>query len=171
MTESSTGLARLSVGATLRAAKWILAGCTLALASQAGAMLAGKTAQGHAFVTGGVSKEELVELHSRRDAYNLWVVTAAMGSGAHLADVRVVIRDDKGQAVFDQKLHGPWLFIQLPLGRYEVEASLGKESHKRTTTLHRGDLHQAFVYFATGDDVAPGYRSPFPGNPYGVKKP
>lgn len=153
-----------------RRARWIVAGVSLALASMAWSMQSGKTPQGRAFATGGVSVEELTALHAGRTGYNLWVVTAALGSGAHLADARVVIRDAKGQTAFDSRLHGPWLFISLPLGRYEIEATLGKESHKSVTTIHSGDLHQAFFYFTTGDQVSPENRSPFPGSPYAGKR-
>lgn len=157
--------------ATKCAVAWLVAAGGLALATTAWSMQAGKTAQGYEFTTGGVSTEELTSLHAGRAKYNLWVVTAAMGSGAHLADVRVVIRDAKGKPAFEGNLHGPWLFINLPLGRYEIEASIGKETHKSVTTIHKGDLHQAFFYFATGDELSPGNRSPFPGNPYSGKKP
>jgi hypothetical protein len=156
---------------TTRAVKWMLCGCCLALATMAWSMEAGKTAQGLAFTSGGVSIEELSAMHAKRESYNLWVVTAALGSGAHLADVRLVIRDDKSRVVFDRRLQGPWLFIDLPLGRYELEASAGKESQKRITTIHQGDLHQTFFYFATGDELSPEYRSPFPGSPYAAKRP
>lgn len=166
---------RQSLARRLRVARcataWLVAVGGLALSAAAGSMQTGKTAQGHEFTTGGISTEELTSLHAGRAKYNLWVVTAAMGSGAHLADVRVVIRGPNGKPAFEGNLHGPWLFINLPLGRYEIEASIGNETHKSVTTIHKGDLHQAFFYFATGDQLSPGNRSPFPGNPYAQKKP
>ncbi len=158
--------------ATRNAAAWLVAAaCGLAVATPAWSMQTGKTAQGYEFTTGGVSTEELVSLHAGRAKFNLWIVTAALGSGAHLADVRVVIHGPGGKAAFEGNLHGPWLFINLPLGRYEIEASIGNEKHKSVTTIHKGDLHQAFFYFATGDELSPGNRSPFPGSPYAGKKP
>jgi hypothetical protein len=98
------------------------------------------------------------------------VITAALRTGAHLADVRVSIRDAKKQLVFDGRLEGPWLFIDLPLGRYDIEASYNNETQKRATTIHRGDHHQAFFYFNTGDIVSPEHVPPFERNPYGGTK-
>jgi hypothetical protein len=140
---------------------WLLA-CTVG----AWPIQAGKTAQGWVYASGGVSHEELAALHAKRDSYSLWVITAAMKSGAYQADVRVTIRDAKQRLVFDRRLDGPWLFIDLPLGRYEVEAELNGEAHKRKTTIHSGDHHQVFFYFDVPDIVSPEDRRPFEGNPY-----
>jgi hypothetical protein len=143
----------------------------LAALPAAEASRAGTTPQGCQYVTGGVSHSELLDLHARRDDYDLWVTTAAMKSGAYLADVRVIIRDAANRPMFDQRLDGPWLFIELPQGRYDVEAMLNGESYRRTTTIRKGEHHQVFFYFKTGDDVSPEYRSPFPGNPYDDGRP
>jgi hypothetical protein len=59
----------------------------LTTASQA--LQSGKTGDGAAYVTGGVSHEELSALHARRNEYTLWVITAASKSGSYLADVLV----------------------------------------------------------------------------------
>jgi hypothetical protein len=135
------------------------------------ALQSGKTPDGAAYVSGGVSHEELRSLHERRADYNLWVVTAASRSGAHLADVLLTIRDSRQRTVFNGRLEGPWLFIDLPLGSYEVEAALDGKAQRRTTTIHRGDLHQAFFYFDTGDQIGEEHRAPFDGSPYnGPKK-
>ncbi len=60
---------------------------TLALALRAWALDSGSNAQGWPYVSGGVGDEELQQLHAQRHNFNLWLVTAAKGSGAHLADV------------------------------------------------------------------------------------
>jgi hypothetical protein len=137
-----------------------------ACAAAAWSMQSGRTPQGLAYASGGVSDEELVALHAKRDAYSFWVVTAALTSGAHLAEVSIKIRDASQRTVFSGQLDGPWLFIDLPLGRYEVEAALAGQIQKRFTTIHRGDRHQMFFYFNTGDNVAPAPRGPFETNPY-----
>jgi hypothetical protein len=141
----------------------------IAAALAAGAAQAvdrGQTPFGVAYVSGGVSIEELRALHERREGFSLWVITAAR-SGAHLADVRVTIRDENKRAVFDGRLDGPWLFIDLPLGRYEVAATAGGQTQTRVSTIHPADRHQVFFYFDTGDLVSPDARRQFPGNPYG----
>jgi Na+-transporting NADH:ubiquinone oxidoreductase subunit NqrA len=136
------------------------------LSFDAAAAQAGVTKQGRPFVSGGVSTEELVALHGKREAYSLWVVTAAKRSGAHLSDAVVKITDASKNTVFDGRLVGPWLFVDLPLGRYDVEARFNGESQKRVTTIHSGDLHQALFYFDVPAEVSPEWQSPFPRGPY-----
>jgi hypothetical protein len=149
------------------------AGFTLAVAACRGSALAtqsGKTAQGVDYLSGGVSHEELRTLHERRNAYSLWVITAASKSGSHLTDVLVTVRDSAHRVVYSGPPDGPWLFINLPLGRYQVEAALNGKAQQRTTTIHRGDHHQVFFYFDTGDEVSEENRPPFDGNPYSGQK-
>jgi hypothetical protein len=153
-----------------RAVRLACLALALGCAPAAQAVRSGTTASGVPYVSGGVSQGERVELHARRDVYSLWVTTAALRTGAFLAEVRVVVRDSHRSVVLDDRLDGPWLFVDLPTGRYEVEASLGDESQKRTTTIHPGDHHQILFYFATGDEVSPEQEATFPGNPYDGKR-
>jgi hypothetical protein len=149
----------------------LLAVACLLVPAAVAALESGKTAQGWAYAWGGASHEELTELHSRRGDYSLWVVTAAMKTGAYLADVQVRIRDRKDKrVVFEQTIDGPWLFVALPLGSYEVEATLNGMGQRRLTTIHRGDHHQAFFYFDVPEVVGPDNRSPFDHNPYDAPK-
>jgi hypothetical protein len=139
----------------------------LTLTSLAFGATRGSSAQGRALVSGGVSFEELQALHARRDEYNLWLVTAAKRSGAYLADVRVKISDTERRTVFEGLLDGPWLFIDLAVGRYTVEAGFNGETQRKMTTIHPGDHHQVFFYFDVPDEVSPERQSPFERNPYG----
>lgn len=149
----------------------VLSVCALAaIAASVHAAQSGNTKQGRPYVTGGVSIEELVALHGKRDTYSLWVVTAAKRSGAHLSDATVTITDANKNVMFDSRLAGPWLFLDLPLGRYEVAATFDGETQKHITTIHSGDLHQALFYFDVKAEVSPDWQSPFPRGPYGGKK-
>lgn len=123
-----------------------------ALLGPARAEQRGKTMQGRAYVTGGVAEQEQLKLQAERPAYSLWVITAAVRSGAYLADARLRIHDAKRQLVFDGKLDGPWLFIDLALGQYEVEASWQDQTVRSKTTIHAGDRHQMVAYFKLADD-------------------
>ncbi|HEX5685050.1 MAG TPA: hypothetical protein VFY73_13590 [Ideonella sp.] len=144
---------------------------TLCLVAGAQAVQEGKTAQGYAYVSGGVSQAEQAYLHARRESFSLWAVTAAKKTGAYLVDVRVKITDAQLRVVFDAPLDGPWLLIDLPLGRYDIQASLGGETQRTVTTIHPGDHHQAFFYFPADAEVSPERDQPTPGSPYGGKKP
>ncbi len=131
------------------------------------AAVPGQTALGTASLSGGASYEDLVDMHRQRRKFNLWVVTAALKSGAHMADVKVTVRDAQQRIVFDNTLEGPWLFLQLPRGRYEVQAQWADETLRQATTIHPGDHHQTFFYFNVPDHVSPDNRKPFATNPYG----
>jgi hypothetical protein len=149
----------------------VRAALVVGLAASSAAAVAtqtGKTPLGVDYASGGVSQEELRALHERRDAYSLWVITAASKSGAHLADVLVTVRDSTQRVVFNRRLDGPWLFIDLPLGRYQVEAALNGQAQQRMTTIHKGDHHQLFFYFDTSDAVSGEQRTPLDRNPYGA---
>jgi hypothetical protein len=142
----------------------------LALSGLAWGTHSATTTQGWPYVSGGVSFEELQQLHAQRERFSLWVITAARRSGAHLSDVRLKVEDASRRVVFDDRLEGPWLFIDLPLGRYELEATLDGEVQRKTTTIHPGDHHQAMFYFNVAAEVSPEGEKPVPGSPYGGDK-
>lgn len=124
-------------------------------ASTAMAVTAGKTARGGAFVSGGIGEGEIAALEAQRDKYSLWVITAVKVSGAYLADVRIRITDAKKTRVLEHTMAGPWLMVDLPVGRYDVEASYGGQAASRATTIHTGDHHQMIFYFEVAADVLP----------------
>jgi hypothetical protein len=123
------------------------------LLQPAGAMQRGTTEQGRPFVTGGVGAEEMDTLNSEKKQYALAILTASKGSGAFLADVHIRITDAQSRQVLDTVLDGPWLLVDLPPGRYQVEATLNSRVQKNVVTLGIGDHHQAAFYFDTHDDV------------------
>jgi hypothetical protein len=156
--------------------------CCALLGVSAWGVQRGTSATGVDYVSGGVGEDEQQALHARRGDYSFWLTTAVRKSGAHLSGVLVRIREaETGLLVLDHRMDGPWLFAGLPVGRYEVEATLqdlqlGRIEVKRgTTTIHAGDRHQLLLYFDTGEAIgerAPGARPP---NPYAgdppVRKP
>ena len=119
----------------------ISAALALALALPlAGAVQRGTSDGGVDFVSGGATDEELNLLRSDRKSYTFWLATAALGSGAHLADVKVRI----------------------------TEAVSGRGGRAQTqrmgTTIGHGQIHQSTLYFDTGDqteaDVSAGKPAP-----------
>lgn len=144
-----------SVVSSLDRADFIRGACRVALATallaalapSAGALQEGETPSGVRYASGGVSEAEQLAMQVRRPGFNLWVITAEAGSGAYLADVRVRVTGPRERVVFDALLDGPWLMLDLPLGRYEVQARSGDEVRTQITTIHEGDHHQAVLYF------------------------
>lgn len=137
------------------------AGLALTLAGPAAALRVGTTAGGIGWQAGGVTFEERSTMQLTASSYSLWVVTAAVKSGAFLADAQITIRDEAGVAVFDHRVGGPWLYVDLPPGRYTVQARLGGTDQQRSTSIRQGDHHQMLFYFATGDEVG-GTAAPAP---------
>jgi hypothetical protein len=139
--------------------RWLAAGlvsfASMLAMPLAEATTSGQSTQGWAFLDGGIGQTETEGMQSERGNYSLWIITAARTSGAHVADVEVTIANDKGEQVFRRRLEGPWLMINLPLGRYEVRARLGQENQSRITTIHPSDHHQVVFYFDVGGDVLP----------------
>jgi hypothetical protein len=134
----------------------VVAALSLAFSAAAADGLAhGRTPAGQMFVSGGIGQDELAALDAERGSYSLWIITAAKVTGAFLADVQVRITDAKNQVVFDEHLAGPWLLVNLPPGRFDVEASLEGETLKRSTTIHIADHHQIVFYFDVQADVLP----------------
>ncbi|MCU0951459.1 MAG: hypothetical protein MUC68_10440 [Burkholderiaceae bacterium] len=120
--------AALSARAPRRVISAVAAAALLAFSAGALAEPArGKTEEGVAYAMGGVSVEELTALERHKDRYSLWLTLAARGTGAYLADVEVRITAtdgaSPGRLVFNALVPGPWLMIDLPPGRYAVQAA------------------------------------------------
>lgn len=124
-------------------------------AGKALAVTEGKTAQGEPYVSGGIALGEREALEQRRAAFSLWIATAAKKTGSYLADARVIVTDEAGKTVLDTKLDGPWLLVNLKLGRYTVQASLRNQTQRKTTTIHPGDHHEMLFYFDLEVEVLP----------------
>jgi hypothetical protein len=82
----------------------------------------GKTAQGFPYVSGGVGADERAALEERGKAFNVKLAFAEQ-RGPYLADVNVMIVDGQGAEILSLASAGPWFYIQLPPGRYNVKAT------------------------------------------------
>ena len=133
----------------------------------------GTTPGGIAYATGGVGHSELQELHAERGRYSFWLTTAALRSGAYLADVEMRSTPLRADApVLELRMSGPWLFAALPPGRYRIEAAYRDTAEQPLqvrrggATIQGGERRQMVLYFDTGDEVGPENRSPFGTSPY-----
>ena len=129
------------VGSALAAAAF-----ALWTAGEAFAMTEGKTAQGLAYVSGGIALGGREALERRRSEFKLRMVTAANKTGSYLADARVSITGQTGATVLDTTLDGRWRLVDLKLGRYTVEASLREHSWRKSTTIHKGERREMLFY-------------------------
>lgn len=111
--------------------------------------------------SGGVSTDDYAALNRQASDYALKLVLAAKHSGAHLADVDVVVRAlPSREVMLEHRTEGPLLLATLPPGRYEVTASYGQvlpgapTTQKRIVTIAPSSLAQMVMYFDTGDKLS-----------------
>jgi len=126
-----------------------LAAATLAVTAAVPATVrsadTGLTAQGKPFVTGGLSEEERRAMrHSRMD-YSLWLQAASL-RGAYLPGLRVRIEGQGESRVLELRLNGPWLFVNLAEGTYQVAVTSGGVTESRRAVV-RGRSHLEMVFY------------------------
>ena len=115
------------------------------------------------YVSGGVGEEQQQRMQSlAREGYTLKLVFAEQGTGAYVADVRVVVNDASGRTVLDAVANGPAFFAKLPDGDYRV--TLEHRGQRETRTLHASArAGQTVVYWPQEAGSAPtpaGTRAP-----------
>jgi hypothetical protein len=120
----------------------------LALAfAPAGAGAQGMTDSGRPFISGGIGQAERDALQSARHRYGLAIQTAVRGSRDYLADVHIRITDSKARPVLETDMDGPWLLVDLPAGRYQVEATRHHRVQRHAVSFLAGGHGQANFYF------------------------
>lgn len=134
-----------------------------------------RTAGGLELLSGGITIDERVTMRAESAGYSLWVSTVAKPSGAYLADVDLRIVQTKGKAsILERKMEGPWLFVALPEGSYEVSATFradGADKPQTITTrvtVPKTGQRQAVLRFDSNANVGPETHSPSKGNPFGA---
>lgn len=100
------------------------------------------------FVAGGVGEDARDELLRVAGAYDVHVLFASP-AGAYIAGVHVVIRDRTGSTYLATVADGPWLFVNLPAGSYEMTASFdGRQLTKAFSVPDRGTRQLVFRWAA-----------------------
>jgi hypothetical protein len=141
-------------GATRAHALAAAAAATGLLALSAAAATPGVSPGGWPYIEGSTALQDEVVLQAHQRQYSLLVMTAARGDDTTLPGVRVRVLDGEQAAGFDRVLHGPWLLIDLPPGRYEVDASHRGLRQRQPVVIGAGD-HQAMVFYFEQAGTAP----------------
>jgi hypothetical protein len=94
---------------------------------------------GVTFVSGGISSDAVDRLRAMERDFNLKMVFA-LSNGEYLADVRVQVVDPSNRVVLDTTTEGPWLLAKLPAGSYQVNASYGRATERRTVAIAPASL-------------------------------
>jgi len=81
-------------------------------------------------LSGGVGVDEREQMLAQENNFNLKLTFAAK-TGSYLANVDLVISDASGAKLLTLASDGPIVLVQLPPGRYKIEASAdGKAQHR-----------------------------------------
>lgn len=93
-----------------------------------------KSAQGIAYITGGISADEVDALRPYIAQFNLQVIFSEGSSGRSVTDVNVNLYDTDGKLVFRLVGAQPRLLLNIPVGTYTILASYNgdKQRHKFT---------------------------------------
>lgn len=81
----------------------------------------GSSPEGARFMSGGVGVEEREKMIEMAPGYDL-KLSFADRQGHYLSDVDVTVSDEHGKQVLHTTTEGPWLYVALPQGKYEVKA-------------------------------------------------
>jgi hypothetical protein len=85
--------------------------------------------RGIAFMSGGVSETGREILQEKGKGYSLKLIFSS-DRGEYLSNVIVKVFDQKNQTILITVSNGPWLFIDLPAGTFEIEASFRADRKK-----------------------------------------
>jgi hypothetical protein len=104
-----------------------------------------QTMSGGQVLSGGVGENARRELAQQAHGHELKLVFASTPSGSYLAEVPVTILDQSGRKIVDQVSQGPWMFVDIPSGKYTVKAVVGDQTRSRVVSVHEGS--QKTVHF------------------------
>ena len=85
-------------------------------------IVTGKTDQGYPYMSGGVGIGERNQMSTGAQGYDL-KLSFADRTGKYLSDVKLTIADPRGDQIISTTTAGPWFYINLPSGKYDVKAS------------------------------------------------
>ena len=89
----------------------------------------GKSPTGTPFMSGGVGREEREQMAKMAQDYDLKLEFADR-HGEYLSDVQVSVDDEHGKQILSTTTEGPWLFVDLPQGKYNVKARYGNRTEE-----------------------------------------
>lgn len=109
----------------------------LAQAQTAGAVPAMRGEGAARYVCGGIGSDESTAMRAAMKDHPLSLLFAR-ADGAYLADVAVTIKDAGGATALAMRAAGPVCLINLPAGRYTIEAAIEGVAKNQTVTVGGG---------------------------------
>jgi hypothetical protein len=99
------------------------------------------------YLSGGIGKDESTAIQQAAKNYSLELefVVKATPRDEFTSDIRVKVSDAHNNAVFDAVSDGPFFLIQLPAGRYRIEAIKDGQTKAHDATITSGS-HQRILF-------------------------
>ncbi|MEP6609087.1 MAG: hypothetical protein ABJA83_10460 [Burkholderiaceae bacterium] len=113
----------------------------------------GRTANGRAYVSGGIGLEESERMKQMADAYPLQLLVTSR-AGAYLADALVTVVDANGQKILALTLDAPWLLVDLAPGGYQISVTSAGRVQQRNLRLVSGKHERVVIQFDVPADTA-----------------
>lgn len=97
-------------------------------------------------IVGGVGAASQQAMRQAAPQYGLGM-TFATRSGDYVADVGVVIHDQQGRQVVSTVSEGPMMLVDLPAGRYQVEATYQGQERQQQVTVPKSGHRQIMMHW------------------------
>jgi hypothetical protein len=94
-------------------------------------------------LSGGLSEPERKNLEEMGRRYSLKVIFSN-DRGEYLSEVTVTILGPKGEAILTTVSNGPWFFINLPSGMYDLDVDFQKK-RKRISQVRIEEKSQTVI--------------------------
>lgn len=135
----------------LAAAAWAMASGS-ALASSAGGLPPVQHSGSVAYVNGGIGVREAnaMQRASAHWPMSLEFAVRTKHRAEFDSDVKAMVKDSTGRAVLSVDSAGPFLLAKVPPGRYEVDATLGGRTMRRSIDVKPGRSAKAEFVWPAG---------------------
>jgi hypothetical protein len=110
----------------------LLAAAGVSYADGAAADIEISKAQGVRYVSGGVTPEEVKEMQKLASRFPVQLYFRVEGLDSAVAGVNVTVRDVQGDTVLQAQSDGPMFFVEVPGGRYTIDAEYAGETLSET---------------------------------------
>jgi len=114
------------------------------------------SANGVAYVSGGIGSDSRDALAVREKEFNFKLVSTIIGTGTYVSDVAITIADSSGKTLLRHTTQGPLFMARLPEAAYNLSVTFRDQTQTRKFRVppaSRGRLHTEYLRWpARADD-------------------
>lgn len=104
-----------------------------------------QTADGVAFVSGGIGIDSRDALAAREKDFNFKLVSTIAGTGTYVSHVALTITSSTGKTFARHTTEGPLFMAKLPKGSYTVSATFREQTQTRKFQVEATRLHIEYL--------------------------